>query len=748
MANRIGAKLDLVEPGNGPDGAEAQRVSGSAGSGGKSPSTDALLDGLLLLCRLYDRPATAGELTAGLPLEGGRMTVDLMERAAARVALAVKVKHGQDPGAIIPDLLPALLVMRDGSVCVLTRIGGGEVTLVYPEMESREHQVTLDELRARHDGTVAYAAPVTRQDQRAGAAGAEPHRHWFWGELGRFKWSFAEIAAAAALANVLALATALFSRQVYDRVVPNLAFSTLWVLTIGVGLAIAIEVMVRITRGYLMDVTGKRLDMELSSRLFERAMGMQLNVRPASTGSFVNQVREFDAIREFFTSTTIGAISDLPFAFLFIGVIALIGGPVALVLVAAIPLIVIPGLVAQWPLAHLSRRHMREGSIRNGLLVEAMTGAETVKALHGEGRFQRLWEEYTGLLAVNGTHTRNVSNMLTYWSAGIQQASYVMVMVVSVYQISKGELTMGGMLACSILSSRSIAPLTQLAGILGRWQQMRAAMAGIDAIMNAPVDRPVERKFVHRPRLKGDFELENVSFRYAEEGDPVLQIPKLSLEAGSATALLGTNGSGKSTLLKILAGLYPPTQGSLLLDGTDMRQIDPTDLRRSIAYLPQETRLFYGTLRDNLLLGLEQREDEELLEALAFVGADSLVREHPMGLDLPIGESGSGVSGGQRQSIGLARLWLRDPRIVLLDEPTAAIDQALEMKVINNMKEWAAGRTVILATHRQPVLTLVERAIVIKRGRLAADGPLEGVLAALSSNNNAAKSQRPPHAQG
>lgn len=738
MANKAEAAARLGPVGPAPVGGyEAERPAAAYGEG-RGRAGDALLEGLLLLCRLYDRPATAGELTAGLPLDGGRMTPELMERAAARASLAVKVRHGQDVDRVVPGLLPVLLVMRDGSAAVLTRLEGNQATLVHPQLEAREHRVGLAELRAQHSGTVVYAAPMARPDDRAEVAGAEPDRHWFWGEVARFKWSFAEIACAAALANVLAVATALFSRQVYDRVVPNFAFSTLWVLAIGVGIAIAIEVSVRITRGYLMDITGKRLDLELSSRLFERAMGMRLNMRPKSTGSFVNQIREFDAVREFFTSTTIGAISDLPFVVLFISIIALIGGPVALVLVAAVPLIVVPGLLAQWPLAHYSRQRMREGSIRNGLLIEAMNGAETVKAVSGEGRFQRLWEEYTSLLAVNGMRTRNVSNALTYWSTGVQQASYVMVIVVSVYQIAQGELTVGGMLACSILSSRAISPLTQLSRIFGSWQQMRVAMASMEFIMRAPVDRPAERKFVHRPRLKGAYQLEGLAFRYQPEGEPVLQIPRLSFEAGSATALLGTNGSGKSTLLKLLAGLYHPAEGSLHLDGTDIRQIDPADLRRAIAYLPQDTRLFYGTLRDNLLLGLDRCEDEELLEALAFVGADSLVRDHPLGLDLPVGEGGSGVSGGQRQSIGLARIWLRDPRIVLLDEPTAAIDHALEMKVIANMKKWLEGRTLVIATHRQPVLTLVDRAVVINRGRPAADGPLEGVLAALSTNRGAA----------
>ena len=701
----------------------------------KAPSPDHLLDGLLLLCRLYDRPASETELTAGLPLVEGRLTPALLRRAAERVSLDVQVKEREKLSAIRPELLPVLLIRKDGSVCVLSELGETECTVILPEMDSRQQVVSLEALEAEHSGTVVFAAPLLREDGRADGFAPVEKQHWFWGEVARYKWNFLEIAAAAAIANMLAITSSLFSMQVYDRVVPNLAFATLWVLAIGVGLAILMEATIRIVRSHLMDVVGRRLDLSLSARIFERSMGIRLEARPRSTGSFTNQVREFDAVREFFTSTTINALSDLPFVVMFITVIWLIGGPVAWVLIGAVPCIVIPGLLAQWPLSKMSRMHIKEGSIRNGLLIEAMSSAETVKSLQGETRFQRLWEEYTALLAGNGTHMRALSSALTYSAMAVQQACFVLVMVVGVYQIAEGEMTAGALLACSILSSRTIAPLTQLAGIFSRWQHMRAALVGADTIMKAPVDRPPERKFVHRPRLTGAYHLEDIAFRYDEDSDPALQIPSLSIQPGTATALLGTNGSGKSTLLKMLAGLYMPLQGQLLLDGTDIRQIDPSDVRRAVAYLPQDVRLFYGTLRENLALGLtSHREDEELLEALAFVGAEGLVRDHPLGLDRQIGEGGSGVSGGQRQSVGLARVWLRDPRIVILDEPTAAMDHSLEMRVIKSLQSWMAGRTLVVATHRQPALSLVQRAIVVNGGRPVADGPVEGVLTALSSN--------------
>ncbi|WP_404401474.1 type I secretion system permease/ATPase [Pelagibacterium halotolerans] len=703
-----------------------------SGTGTRPPQHfDPILAGLLAMCRLYDRSASAAELTAGLPLKDGKLTPALLRRAAARAALDVRVAQ-RAIDAIDEDLLPALVIQDDGSTVILVRREDDDCIVLLPDHETREVRKPLETLKARHSGMVAFAAPLERKDGRAGAFAAEPKGHWFWSEVVRLWPVFLEVMFASALANVLAVVTSLFAMQVYDRVVPNLAFATLWVLAAGVGLAIIIEAMVRMVRAHLMEVAGKQLDLKLSSRIFERALGMRLQARPKSTGAFANQVREFDAVREFFTSTTIGALSDIPFVFVFIGIIAMIGGPVAFVLIGAVPLIVVPGLLAQWPMSRLSRRNLREGAVRNGLLMEALSGVETVKASAAEGRFQRLWEEYSGLLARNGIGMRVISGALTYSAAAVQQASYVLVMVVGVYQIAAGQMTVGALLACAILSSRTIAPLTQMAGIFGRLQHMRSALAGIDTLMAAPVDRPADREFVHRPNLVGHYVFENVAFAYDADSNPALQVPSLTLQAGTGTALMGGNGSGKSTLLKLMAGLYEPSQGQFLLDGTDIRQIDPADLRKAIGYLPQDVRLFFGTLRDNLRLGLEHSTDEELLEALAFVGADRLVQEHPLGLDRMIGEGGAGVSGGQRQSIGMARIWLRDPRIVILDEPTAAMDRALEIEFISKLKQWAAGRTLIVATHRQPVLALASRAMVLNSGRIMVDGPVESVMAVLS----------------
>lgn len=700
---------------------------------------DPLLEGLLFLCEFHDRPTSSSQLTAGLPLdEQGRMQFALVERAMARVNLDGTVRYGQKLERIPKEFFPVLIEIDDGSVAVLKKRAGHSCIIVQPQLAAKEISISLDELVARHTGVVVFCMMAERKSADEAYLQIGGKKHWFWSEVAKFKWQFIEIAGAAALVNTLALATALFSRQVFDRVIPNQAIATLWVLVIGVMIAVVLELVVRTIRAYLVDAAGKRIDLELSARVFERAISIQLASRPKSTGSFINQVRECDSVREFFTSTTIATISDLPFVILFIAVIWMIAGPMAYVQIAAIPLIVIPGLLAQFSLRKASRHHMKESAIRNGLLVDAMTGIETVKVLRAEGRFQRIWEEYTVLLARNSTHMRAITNTLSYLASSVQQIAYVMLMVVGVYLAATGELTTGGLLACSILSSRAIGPLTQIAGILGRWQQMKVALSGLDIIMEMPVDRTSDFQFVHRPRLEGGYRIESLAFQYEKGGDAAVSITALDLPGGSSTAILGPNGSGKSTLLKLFSGLYHSNEGRILVDGTDIRQIDPDDVRRQVVYLTQDVRLFHGSLRENLLLGIGQRPDEELMEALAFVGAEGLASEHQEGLDRKIGEGGIGVSGGQRQSIGLARVWLRDPRVVLLDEPTAAMDHALEMKVIANLLPWIAGRTVIIATHRQPILQLVKNAIVMNKGQIVQSGSLEEVLAVLSNKKPAA----------
>ncbi len=514
--------------------------------------------------------------------------------------------------------------------------------------------------------------------------------------------------------------------QVYDRVVPNAAFDTLWILASGVALAIVLDGVLRIMRGHLLNVLGKRLDLQLSTLLFSRVLSTRVAAKPASMGAFSTQVREFESVREFFTSSSAALISDLPFVAIFLLIIAVIGGHVVWVPLVACVLMILPGLLTQRLLGHLSRQNLREGAMKNGVLLEAFEHLETVKATRAEGRCLHQWETLTGELAGTAMKTHTLASTLSYSASIVQQLCYVGVVVFGVYRISEGAMTVGGLVACSILASRAIAPLSQAAGILGRWQHTKVAMEGLDQLMSAEQERPQGKRFVHKERLQGHYRLEGVRLAHGDS-PPVVDVQALNIRAGERVALLGGNGAGKSTLLRLLSGLLDAQAGRLLLDDVSLTQIDPADRQRGIGYLPQDVALFHGSLRDNLNLENAALGDEELLETLDGVGLGAFVRGHPLGLDMPI-QGNASLSGGQRQAVGLARVLLQDPPILLLDEPTAAFDQGSEKQVIDYLQQWLGKRTLVITTHKKSMLALVERAVVLRQGRVIMDGPLEQVV--------------------
>lgn len=690
---------------------------------------DPVREGLVLLCRALGRSASVAELGDGLALEHGRLPLTLVPRALRRVEVEARVLAlGLDSlGADDARLLPALLLMKDGSSALLVAWQDDDAVLLLPESGGGSERLSRDALAARYGGSAVVARLAFRPDERAGDFGRAADEHWLRGPL-KARWkTWAEVGVAALMANLLAISTALFAMQVYDRVVPTAAYDTLWILASGVALAVVLEFVLRTLRASLLDLSGKGLDLQLSSLLFERVMQLRLAAKPGSTGAFSAQIREFESVREFFTASTVGAISDLPFVVLFLGVIAYIGGPVAWVPFAVVWLMVLPGVLAQGRLARLSRQNLREGAVRQGVLLESIDNLETVKATRAEGRNLRLWEHLSADLAEVGVRVRRLSALLGNGAAMVQQLGYIGVVVVGVYRIGAGEMTIGALIACTILASRTVAPMAQVAAILARWQHVKVALEGLDQLMSAPVERPAGRVFARKPALQGHYRLEAVKLRYGEDGPAALDLEALELRAGERVALLGGNGAGKSTLLRVLAGLVDPSSGRVLLDDLAIGQIEPADRRRAIGYLPQDIALFYGTLRENLLLDGAPHDDDALLEALDAVGLGGFVRRHPLGLELPIAGSGS-VSGGQRQAIGLARLLLQDPRIVLMDEPTAAFDQSNEQRVVNFLKGWLAGRTLVLSTHKKSLLALVQRAVVLRDGRVAMDGPLERVV--------------------
>jgi len=562
---------------------------------------------------------------------------------------------------------------------------------------------------------------------------AEKPAHWFWGQFGKFKRQLGEVALGSFVANLLAVAVALFSLQVYDRVIPHQSEATLWVLAAGAVLALLMEAFIKIARAQLMDGAGRQIELSVQSILMQRILGMRSDKRPQSPSDLFSSMREFGSVREFFTASTIGTIADIPFIFVFLALVASIAGNVVWVLVLGGILMVVPGFFMQKRMIRLTRETQGATAKSSRLLHEAIFELDTVKTQRGEDRVQRLWSELTTLSAVKSSEQRKLASVLTFWSQGVQQGTYVAAVIMGTYLVFAGQFTVGSIIAVGILTSRTLAPLTQLAGTMARWGNVKSALDGLENIAGSEQDAAEGRTYMRRDQLAGNFELKALTFRYMEEGQPTLDLPAINILPGQRVAVLGANGSGKSSLLKVLSGLYAPTTGRVLIDGTEMTQIEPRDLRRLIGYLGQDVRLFSGTLRDNLNLTMLERDDARLMSALDFAGLGEFVRNHPKGLDLEILDAGAGLSIGQRQSIGWARLWLQDPKICLLDEPTAALDQKLEQALVKRLETWMAGRTAVIATHRAPILALTTRTLVLHNGRMSIDGPKEEVMAHLTA---------------
>ncbi|URQ59722.1 type I secretion system permease/ATPase [Pantoea alhagi] len=634
------------------------------------------------------------------------------------------------------EVTPVILLLDNGSVAVVEAIDAeGRARYWLSDGGDVVRESDLTELLAQSQQQVAVPGVAARaRDARIDEFVQPYEEHWFWKNFRGMGRRIAEISLASVVGNVLALAGILFSMQVYDRVIPAQSEPTLWVLFAGVLIAAAIEYLIRLMRTQVSDLMGKRIDLKISSMLFARAMNIRNEARPKSTGSFISQLREIDQVRELLTSTTVGAAADLPFVILFLFIMGFIGGPLVIIPLLAIPLIVIPGLLVQIPMAKLAKEGMREGALRNAVLVETIEGVEDIKALQAEPYFQRQWEQTHEVSAAIGMKQRLWGARLTGWASSVQQLTYASMLVYGTYLVLAGDITTGTLVASSLLSSRTIAPLMQLTMIFSRWQHAKSAMKGLDELLKKPLDQPEEGEMAHCPTLAGHYDLRNVQYTYDEENvKNVLNIGQLQIKPGERIALLGKVGAGKSTLLKLLAGQAKATQGKVIVDGVDISGIDPVDLRRQLGWLSQDSRLFFGTLRQNLMLGNPHASEQEMLQALRVSGALSLVQQDAASLDRIINEGGRGLSGGQRQMVLISRMILRQPQVVLLDEPTASMDEQLEEHVIRQMKSWLSGRTLVLVTHRPALLKLVDRIVVMDNGRIVADGPRDEILRSASA---------------
>lgn len=637
------------------------------------------------------------------------------------------------PARLSPSMLPALAVCDGAQVGLITAVASGQASLLlFIGDQAVERRLPLDGPAL---GAVARVLLVqeraARRDDRVDAYLAAPPESWLSGLFKGQRRLLFDLGAGSLFGNLLAIGTSLFAMQVWDRVVPARSTNTLWVLASGVAIALCLELLLRTLRGTLADRFGKRADQQLSAMFFARALDIRNDARPRSPGTLVAQLRDLEQLREVLTSTSLGVLLDIPFVAAFLFIIWLLGGPLVLVPLAAIPLLIVPGLLAQLPLARLSRQGQAESALRNAVLMESIYRAEDIKAMQAEPRFRRLWERTNLVNAEIGLKQRRLAGLLVNGAQTVQQLAYVGVLVAGVYGILDASLSFGAVLACSILTSRTIAPLGQIPALLARIQSARAGKKGLDALMALPVDHDPGKDVYHKPALKGRYRFENVAYRFAPQDRVVLQLPQLSIQPGERIALLGHVGAGKSTLLRLLGGLATPVQGRIHLDDTPMPLIDVADLRRDVGLLLQDSGLFYGTLRENMQIASPLASDEAILAAMRLAGADKLLLRQPHGLDLKLREGGIGLSGGQKQVLMLARIFLRAPQVLLLDEATAALDEATELAIIERMRHWLGQRTLILATHRYPLLALVDRVIVLENGRIVRDGPREEVLQAL-----------------
>lgn len=693
---------------------------------------DSLLECLLAVVKAHGGTLTSHAAVDGLPLVNNRLTPSLFHRAASRAGFASNVVR-KPLEQINPALFPAILLLENEEACVLLgwKDGGQTARLIFPELGDAETALAREELAARYTGHAILARPKFRFDARTPEVGRVRERHWFWGTLADNRLLYRDVLLAAFMINLFAIALPLFTMNVYDRVVPNQAIETLWMLAAGVAIVLVADVVLRTMRGYFLDLAGSRVDVRLSAYIMERVLGLRLENRPLSAGSFAANLRSFETVRDFITSATVTAFIDLPFALIFLVVIGWIAWPLILPIVFGVVLVVAYALTVHHKMHELSETTFRAGALRNATLVESLVGLEAIKALGAEGVMQRKWESSAAFLSRTGAQLRLLSSSTLNGSLWAQQFVNVLVVVLGVYLIADNALTLGGLIACSMLASRAMAPIGQVAGLLTQYHNAATALKSLDDILQQPVERPENANFLTRTHFSGDIEFKDVDFAYPGQDTAALRNVSLKIRAGEHVAILGRVGSGKTTLEKLILGLYRPTSGAVLVDGVDLRQLDPAELRHSIGYVPQDVTLFYGSLRDNLTIAAPTADDASVLRAAEVGGILEFVNNHPKGFDMTVGERGESLSGGQRQGVAIARAVVNDPPILVMDEPTGSMDHSSEEEIKQRLRTFAAGKTLIVVTHRTSLLDLVDRIVVIDAGKVVADGNKAQVVEAL-----------------
>ena len=694
-------------------------------------NSDPLLDSLVLLTEHFGNPCSAEALSAGLPLTGINLTPELLPQAASRAGLSAKlVRKGLNE---LPSmLLPCILMLKDKKAIVLQELNIEENKAIVSLPETGgEEQLSIEQLESSFVGYLFLIKQQYRGDRHFDVNVDSAKEHWLWQKIKNTSSIYRDVIIASVMVNIFALVSPLFVMNIYDKVVPNLAFESLWVLAIGASIAYIFDFVLKQLRGYLIDVAGKKIDIEVSSKLFAKVIGTPLEKRGPSVGGMAKQIGEFDNVREFLSSATISAVVDLPFALLFMFCIWLVAGDLVMFPIIATILIIGYTLLNQSKLKKAIEETNKFSSLRHGHLIECLSTLESIKANGAEGVVQNAWQQMIGHTSTWLLKSKVITNSVLNFASFIVQISVVAVVVLGVYRVSDNLISMGGIIAAVMLTGRAISPVAKLAGLMTRSNQTLSALKQLDLLMAQEGEFEDKAHLVSRTKLNGNIHAENISFTYPQADIASLQPMTLKIEQGERIAIVGHNGSGKTTLAKLLLGLYQPSQGSIQFDGLNSKQIHPSDLRKNIGYLPQDIVLFHGTIRDNILFGTRQVTEYQLIRAVQLSGVSVFTDQNSQGLDQQVGESGNALSRGQRQSIVLARAILNSPQILLLDEPTASLDSRAEKQFIKSINATAKDRTMLIITHKMDLLKLVDRILVLDKGKLIIDGPKEQVLAQL-----------------
>lgn len=683
---------------------------------------------IILIATHYRLPCSPGMIMATSEWQGNQTREKALRHLARQAGLSLQL-YQDNQWEITSWRLPLAIELADGHVGVITSFDGEDEVRVHFAGDEQPTPIALEVLLPEISFAAALRPVTAAKDSRVDRYLATVKPDWLRRLVLHDLRPYGYVMLGSLLINLLALVGIIFSMQVYDRVIPAQSYPTLYVLYIGVIISVVFTYILRVGRDHVTDLLGKRADMRVSDRVFGHALRLRNSAVPRSTGTFISQLRELESIREMVTSTTVSAIVDMPFFLLFMLVMAIIAPQLAWIAPVAVLLMVLPGIFSQKKLAKLAQQALKESTLRNAVLVESVQGLEDIKLMQAEDRFLQQWNSYIRITAQSGVEMRKVMHSLISWGVTVQGLVYASVIVVGAPMVINGDITTGAIVAASLLSSRMIAPMATLCGVLARWQQVKAAKSSLDALMNLPVENSKDETRIHCPVLFGHYQFTDAMFRYYTDSLTVaLRIKSLTIKPGERIALLGRNGSGKSTLLQAMTGGMDLIGGELRLDNLSLPHIDLADVRRNVGLLTQNARLFHGTLRENLTLGAPHATDEAIFSTLTVSGGADFIRRLPLGLDHPIMEGGVGLSGGQRQSLLLARMLLRDPNIVLLDEPTSSLDDHTEKEFIERLGQWLNGRTLIVATHRAAILALVDRVLVLKDGQLVMDSPKDSAL--------------------